>query len=340
MLKSIISFLLSVFTALTGALFTTVGERAADFRIVAYCVGNNFTDPARFEAGHFEKITDAILIGVSNFNEKGEIAVQDNFDTIVSNLKAAMEGTDAKLYVNLIGPGASGSFPTWDDQMNAQSVNHEKAFDSGVLEDNIKAFLDEYGFDGVFFDYEYPVTKAHRHAFGDFIVSLRETLGDEYVIGAAISSWCADIGRKAIGTLDMVEVMAYDMWTKDGIHASFKDMKGIANAMVAAGYSKKKLDIGVPFYARPTTQDAYWYGYNGWWDKLDEKGLCYDEATGLTFSFNDYDVIAQKTEWMIRNGFGGAMVWHYSCDVAADNEKSLFSAMYNTKTALMSERGC
>ena len=31
------------------------------------------------------------------------------------------------------------------------------------------------------------------------------------------------------------------------------------------------------------------------------------------------------------NGVGGMMVWHYSCDVPAGNEKSLFGAIETAK---------
>lgn len=42
-------------------------------------------------------------------------------------------------------------------------------------------------------------------------------------------------------------------------------------------------------------------------------------------------MIEEKTQYAIDDGVGGMMVWHYSCDLPADNDKSLFKAMYTVK---------
>ncbi len=330
----IFSALLSLIVTLTSFPFRTVSDRAKDFRLTAYCVGNNFVDSSRIDPSHFADLTDVILIGVANFNTEGEIVLSDNFEVILSNIKAAMAGSEANLYLNLIGPGCRIQSDDWNEQMKDQSKYHNLAFNSGKLENNILAALEKYGFDGVFFDYEYPVTKEDWAVFDSFLLSLDSVLDDDYKIGCAISAWLTQQSRKSIKVTDLVEVMAYDMWEKDGTHASLRGAKQCIRQMIINGYKKEQMDLGIPFYARPTTGEAYWYGYNGYWDKLDEKGFCYDDATGLTFSFNDYSAVYEKTEWAIRRGLGGAMVWHYSCDVPKDNPLSLFNAMANAKADL------
>ena len=99
--------------------------------------------------------------------------------------------------------------------------------------------------------------------------------------------------------------------------------------MLDMGYEKEQLDMGIPFYARPVTHDAYGYAYNGWHNAIDKNGFCFDEGTGLTFSFNTYDVVYEKTQWAIMKGIGGIMVWHYSCDVPKECNDSLFNAAHN-----------
>lgn len=326
---------LSVIVTVTSFPFKMVSQRAKDFRLTAYVVGNNFVDTSRIDASHFEDLTDVILIGVSNFNENGEIVLDKNFDTVVSNLREGMKNSKANLYLNIIGPGYRIQSDDWNELMKDQSKYHNLAFRSGNLEKNIKAVLDEYGFDGVFFDYEYPVTDEDWAVFDDFLISLDGYLGDEYKIGCAISAWLTKQSRKSIAVTDMVEVMAYDIWDNDGTHASLWGAIQCVNRMLFLGYRKEQMDVGIPFYARPTTQEAYWYGYNGYYENLDEKGFCVDPETGLTFSFNTYDMVYEKTVWAISKGLGGAMVWHYSCDVPKDNPLSLFNAMYNAKTEMM-----
>ena len=333
--KRIGSFLLSVFVTLTSFPIRTVSQRAEDFRIVAYAVGSNFVDASRIDASHFADITDVILIGVSDFNTEGEIILNPDFEKILANIKNAMKDSEANLYLNLIGPGFTTTSTDWNEQMEDQAKYHDAAFQTGKLENNIKDVLVKYGFDGVFFDYEYPLTKAHWKIFDKFLISLDECLGDDFKIGCAISAWNTKQSRKAIKVVDMVEVMAYDIWDRDGTHASLKSAKQCIRQMILNGYKKEQLDLGIPFYARPVTKEAYWYGYDGWYTQLDEKGFCFDEGTGLTFSFNTYDMVYEKTQWAINRGVGGAMVWHYSCDVPKDNELSLFNAIYNAKNDLI-----
>ena len=87
---------------------------------------------------------------------------------------------------------------------------------------------------------------------------------------------------------------------------------------VLKGLPPEKVNFGLPFYARPTDHGAYWYSYNGYYDKLDENGFYYDEAIEKSFWFNTPDVIAEKTQFAIDEGYGGLMIWHYTCDLGAD----------------------
>ncbi len=336
------SLLLSLITMLTSyfPFIKTVPQKAENFRVTAYIVGGGLADASRIDASHFKDVTDVILISVAFFNTDGELYYSENFDKIVSNLKEAIGDEPVNLYLNLIGPGATISTSDWNEQMDSQGRQHDIAFKSGNLENNIKDALDKYGFDGVFFDYEYPLLKEHWEVFDEFIISLDKVLGDDYKIGCAISAGLTMQSRKAIKCLDMVEAMAYDVWEKDGTHASLRSMKSVVRQLLLKGYKREQIDIGIPFYARPTNHDAYWYGYNGWYDKLDEKGFAYDPGTGLTFSFNDYDTVYEKTQWAIKKGLGGVMVWHYACDVPAGNELSLFNAMAAAKNDLLAGPVC
>jgi|LSQX01.2.fsa_nt_gb GH18 family chitinase len=334
-IKMFFSLLLSAIFLLTGTPNRTLRKKAENFRLTSYVIARNFSSESGFDSSHFDKLTDVILIDISDFNEAGEVILSDNFDNVVESLKEAMSESQANLYLNLIGPGSQTDSDVWEDQMNSMAERHNIAFASGVLEENIKVVLEQYEFDGVFFDYEYPLGEDNWKKFDDFLYSLDKTLGDEYKIGAAISPWICASTRKGVKALDMVEVMAYDMWDEDGTHASFEGAKSAIKQMFKYGFSPEQLDLGLPFYARPTTQEAYWYDYASYYDKIDENGLYFDENTGLTFSFNDYETIYNKTEWAIKAGLGGVMVWHYSCDLPATNGYSLFNAMYAAKTDMI-----
>ena len=215
--------------------------------------------------------------------------------------------------------------------MHNAAKEWRKAFESGRLEANIKNMLDTYGLDGVFFDWEYPNRDIHKKWFGEFLVSLDETLGDAYALGCAVADWCADLPAEAIAVLDMVELMSYDLWDENGFHATTELAIAHVEKLLSLGYSPAQIDLGIPFYARPTNKGEYWYGYNGFHDKLDEQGLYHEESTGLKHSFNTPAVVYEKTEWCIENNVGGVMVWHYACDVPGDGEYSLFAAIAQAK---------
>ena len=322
------SFLMTVF----GVSGVTLQQRADNLRVTAYIVADNAAMMEAVDESHLSALTDIILIGaLARFDRDGSVLLCADFGQIVAAAKEKIGALPIRLHLNVLGPGwLTGE--TFEEQMYSQGEEHKKAFASGVLENNLLAVLEEYGLDGVFFDYEFPVAQEHKEAFGAFLVSLKRTLGDAYVLGAAESSWCAGLPKAAIRALDMVEVMCYDLWDADGTHCSLGLSQNVMKDMLKHGYKRAQLDMGVPFYARPTTQEAYWYDYAAYYDKIDENGLATDESTGLTASFNTPAVVEAKTEWVIRQGFGGVMVWHYRCDVPADNEASLFNAVLRAKT--------
>ena len=156
-------------------------------------------------------------------------------------------------------------------------------------------------------------------------------LGDDYKIGMSMVGWNLKQSKEAMNATDFFEVMSYDLWDKEGNHATIDIAQDDIKQFEKKGYDKAKLDLGVPFYARPTTGDAYWYDYKSYCDALDENGLYNDSATGLVFSFNTYDVIKEKTTLALENLIGGMMVWHYSCHDQSYNEKSLFDAIDSVK---------
>ena len=106
-------------------------------------------------------------------------------------------------------------------------------------------------------------------------------------------------------------------------------MRGLSRFF--SGFSKEQIDLGLAFYARPTTQEAYWYDYKEYYDIIDRYGFAEDEERGLEASFNTPRDIFLKTYWAKRNGHGGVFAWHYSCDVPADHAASLFDQVMRAK---------
>ena len=305
---------------------------AKDFRITVYISCDNAALTENLDSSHFDILTDIIMIGNADYNEQGEIILKESFDKNLSDIRQYMK-KEQRLYLNIILPMPENDETEWEKQMAVLADANTKAFKSGKLETEIKDTLEKYGFDGVFFDYEFPLRKKDWKAFDKFIVSLDKVLGDDYLIGMSMVGWNLQQSKEAMEATDLFTVMSYDIWDENGYHASTQMAEDDIEKFINAGYDKAKLDMGVPFYARPTTHDAYWYSYKDYYKKLSEDGLYTDKGeTDLVFSFNTYDMIYDKTQWALENGVGGMMVWHYACDVSADNKKSLFNAMEKAKS--------
>ncbi len=300
-----------------------------EFEVVSYGVASNIQSPDSLHAEDFDVITTAILFGCATFDTQGEVHVDTaQLETALANLRTAIGERDVKITLNLLGPGPS-EYTDWNDQMEQLALLHNEAFKSGNLEENILSVLEQYDFDGVHFDYEYPISKKAWKVFNKFLVSLRKVL-TQHTIGVAVSTWDVGLNKKAVAAVDSIELMLYDHYDDNGRHSTYETAVGAAEAFKEKKIPLSKVHFGLPFYARPTDSDAYWYGYNGYYDKLDDNGFYYDADIDKQFWFNTPDVIAGKTQYALDNGFGGVMIWHYSCDLPSSDTASLLGAIGKT----------
>lgn len=322
--------LVLVFTAFTGCSKKDEDvkpNKVDNFKVVAYIRGDYVQEENSLNAADFDIITHIILFECASFNSEGQVIVEkDKLNTALKNIRKAVGDRDIHITLNLLGPGGVTESDVWEDQMKAQSDEHNKAFKSGVLEQNIVNVLKEYDFDGVHFDYEYPLSsKAWRH-YNKFLVSLDEQLGD-YTLGVAMSDWNINFSNAAEKAIDSFELMSYDFVDDNGKHATYEDTVKLLENTDFGGIPREKINVGLPFYSRPSDMDAYWYGYNGCYEGIDENGWYHCPEINKDFWFNTPEVIEKKTEYALNNGYGGVMVWHYNCDLPSTREDSLFHAI-------------
>ncbi len=304
-----------------------LGDRKVDdFKVTTYIRGD-YVSPESIYPEDFDIVTDVILFECASFNSKGEVIYDEaKLERVLVTVRNAIGDRDVKITLNLLGPWGQTDSDVWEEQMEAQSEEHNKAFLSGVLEDNIIAVLDKFDFDGVHFDYEYPISrKAWKH-YNDFLVSLDKKLGD-YTLGVAGNDWNIEFSNAAIEAIDSFELMSYDFVDKEGRHATYEGTVNLARNVGIHGLPQEKVNIGLAFYSRPTDMSTYWYGYNGCYEGIDENGWYHCENTGKDFWFNTPVDIEKKTEYAIDKGYGGVMIWHYNCDLPSTHEDSLLRAV-------------
>ena len=293
---------------------------ACDFRVTAYVLAGDISDYGLsvLDAGHLTKITDIILLNGADFDMRGNVVQSETQLQAVQGLKEMIGDLPVRLHLGLGGPSVPSSY--------AYALRREK------LVTNIQELLVANQADGVSFDWEFPENITQKEAFSEFLISLDRVLGDAYMISAAIAPYCADYPIEGIRALDMVELMSYDLWDNDRMHASVQTAKQNVQTLLDLGYAPEQIDLGVPLYARPMSGAAYWFSYKYYYNQLDERGLYDDvDTTGEIFSFNTPDMIYEKTNFAIESGLGGMMVFHYTLDTPADNEHSLFSVIKQAK---------
>ena len=148
---------------------TEVETEPRELRVVAYLDDNLPADPATFDASNLKNVTDVILFS-SNFDNAGNVTIRPDAITAVQNLREMTKENPIRIHVNLLGPFSTAGNVSYEEQMDSMAAEYKKAIDSGVLEQNIKNALEQYGFDGVFFDYEFPVRREHKDNWGAFLV--------------------------------------------------------------------------------------------------------------------------------------------------------------------------
>ena len=330
--KRVISFFTALLLVITNFLGISDGlskGKVDDFKVTTYIRA----DAIMYWGGEvyeedFDIVTDVIIFECASFNSKGEVEYdEEKMETVLGKVRNAIGDRDIHLTLNLLGPWGVTDSDVWEDQMEAQSNEHNKAFESGVLEDNIVAVLDKYDFDGVHFDYEYPISLKAWHYYNKFLVSLDKALGEKYTLGVAGNAWNIKFTNAAIEAIDTFELMSYDFVDAEGRHATYEGTLDQLRQLGLKGMPSEKVNVGLPFYSRPTDMTTYWYGYNGCYDKMTDDGWYHCDETGKDFWFNTPDVIVQKTDYCINNGYGGVMIWHYNCDLPSTQEDSLLRAV-------------
>ena len=300
----------------------------------AYLLSEEQADAARI-------VTQFNVFGCAHFDADGNIILADYeidgekvngaeiMRVAVENIRKANPA--ATVVATVLGNKDFGDGMTTIARHNEAMKNNASALTANLL-----AFINEYGLDGVSFDYEYPEKKKDFDIFTDYLEDLDKALGSGKLLTAAISDWCIrtfGYSAKDFESLDSIELMAYDMFDDRGNHSSFyNSCYSILSNMKKKGVEMTKVNLGLPFYSRPMNGDSFWGSYSDVADVLspyensvmqeyvDLEGVAKPAALNY---YNGRQLIYDKTRFAIDSGAGGVMIWHFGCD-SFDNELSLF----------------
>lgn len=329
-----------------------VEQKPADaFRVTTYITLENAYDKELLlrQAGSMAVITDVIFIGSAYFDADGSVRFKDlevegstvsgeeAFKTSVANIREMTGGRDIRLHCNFLGPNPPDGT---EDYALARCDLHNEAMGANRdrLVEQVLSIAQQYEFDGIYFDYEYPKRFKDWYTYTGFLKALRKAADGRYELGAAVPVWKNLWESMMIAPLDYAELMGYDCFDNSGYHATFSST---ASGMVAGydslGIDRSKMDLGIPFYARPVDSGAFWDSYASEADKLgkysniaegpiggvQEDGTVRDTAR----YYNSYQMVYDKTAYAIDAGMAGVMTWNYSYDLPYEEELALFRAI-------------
>jgi chitinase len=283
----------------------TATPEANSFRIVAYA-----TDAVIVELIPYEKLTHlnySFLIP----NVDGTFAPLNN----TWKLKTIVESARSQNVRVSVAVGGWG----WDAQFEQLAADPESRT---AFVKNLTVIVDQYELDGVDMDWEYPDPGQSSQNFLALMQELRTALPDKLISTATISygdETGLGIPDEVFDLVDYVNVMTYD----GQIHGSMQEFEQGLAYWAARGVPVQKINIGVPFYTRPSEvtfanlvkEDPAAAQLNSF------------DYLGSTENYNGIPAVKEKTRIAMQRA-GGIMFW--ALDHDAQGEFSLVNAIYQT----------
>lgn len=322
-------------------------EYANEFRVFNYYRVDDFYNMTDEEAAALAEeldrgvITDMILISFVFWEEDGSLVYASE-----SGFNPEDRTSDPTFYNQLLDKIVSivgdRDVNICMDLFPSDLSAHGLPSNMDVLMENITSLIaDDDRVDGIDFDWEYPTGVTEWKHYGDLITRVSEAIdssGEDKYISLALSADNVRLTQEQIDAVDFVQMMAYDRFDiVDGNHASFRS--GAYSSMryfVNIGFDPSQLVLGIPVYGRPNSWDTVWtnYGYGSevyatqdkapytYWDN--SQWLYYD-GTNLDGSVvydnqfiqvwvNGGALVADKTAYVIEQGFAGMMLWREDTD--------------------------
>lgn len=305
---------------------TYSGKYGKNFRAVAYYPNwyGDYTSRVQWD-----KLTH-VNYSFALPNDNGTIDSVAGSAGVINSLIKAAHANDVKVSVAVGGWSYSDGRECARVFENATNTDAKRQ----SLANAILALVDQYGFDGVDIDWEYP-TASSASQFTSFMRYLRAGLTER---GKLLTSAVQATGGtyqtdEVLSMVDWINVMAYDGDSGAG-HSPYSLIVNSFNYWHGTrGVDASKVVLGVPFYERPN-----WASYADVVAK-DSANAYKDSAVidGTTVYYNGINTMKQKAKYAAENA-GGIMIWEISQD-STNSNLSLLNAIYDSATAVVGKGG-
>ena len=258
----------------------------------------------------YSKVTDIIYFHIWP-NQDGTLDTSainvNDLNTISSNAHAS--GVNVLIAVG--GWGVSDEFPA----MVADSTAREN------FVSNIVQYVSDNNLDGVDIDWETQINQEKIEKQDLLLADLSNALhplGKSVTV--AVNGEIAELQSSASGSVDWVNVMAYDMNWGSAEHSTFDDSVVALQRYEAEGIPKDKLVLGIPFYGRDDNTNAIKYE-----EIVSNCNPLPTENYCNGYFFNGIDMAQQKTQYVLDNSYEGIMIWNLGQDTY--DQTSLLTAI-------------
>ena len=299
--------------------------RKEKLHIVSYLTAN-MTD-ARNNFDKLDAVTDLILFGRTLWTQTGELDFGTEgvarFERDLAEIREAIGSRQIDLWL-CIGNFAAGSDR---GKLLADPADRKR------LVDNCVSAAKRYDLVGIDVDYEYPADATAWDDYALFLEELGPALKKEgKLLSVALSPWGVRLSKAAIRSIDRVNIMSYTLNDRKKRRHAFKITRTSIEYFTDLGFAPSQLVLGLAFYAMSVTQpDASYSGhpYHTYVQRYRTGIKTYTNQIEDLY-YGGRDLNRDKTILAIENGLAGAFSWHFGCDIAYSDERSLFRAVKET----------
>ena len=296
--------------------------RVSDYVVTSQLANGELFDPqsSNYLSPEYCNVVNQIhIISSAKWNNEGKLVISDGLSP--TGLKENIKKIRDFYGDNEVEIFATVFFNACDPTEVLKNKND-------IVVENTVNFLLEYGFDGVSYDWEYPVGEQWS-LFSNHIVTLKNELSKyQLKISCAVCPWNFYMEKDAINALDQIEIMSYDLFDENGNHSSF--ISGAVQPVeffLDKGFTPQQINLGLPFYARPYDGGGIWINYDDANYTPSDRFQNYSNGMWFSGTQMTYD----KTAYAIEKNLGGMMIFTATEDISYSEETSLLKSI---KTAI------
>jgi PKD repeat protein len=260
-----------------------------------------------WESGKISSIDYTQLSHINYFhiwpNADGSLDTTDiNYD--INNMHIVRNNAHsagATISISVGGWGVSDDFPAMASSPTARAN----------FVQNIVDFVNTHNLDGVDMDWEPVDTETKKDNYALLLQDLGAALlPSGKLLTVAVNGERMELRNSAVNSLSWVNVMAYDLNWNNAEHSTYNGAVAALNLYENAGIPKEKLVLGVPFYGR----DDSWTSDIKYSQVVSSCNPSPSENYCNGYFFNGIDLITQKTQYVLDNGYDGVMIWNLGQD--------------------------